>query len=491
MRINKYFVIVGFTTLTFLIIGAVKLYAGIFKKAEQPNVLLITVDALRPNHLGCYGYKRETSPNIDKIAKGGATFNQTITQASLTPPSITSIMTSVYPVVHKVYSHTISFPSELISLTDILKSQGYITAFMTNFYLFKTFDAFEKEFDIFFGIDTYKSLHGSKPVKFREITSNVINQISENRRKPFFLWVHFMDTHQPPLSPPSPYDKLFINDRYSQVEIDIPVSNCLVPTQGFGGLPQVLVRNNNDITNLNYYISLYDGAIRYVDEQIGLLLETLKKLRLDKKTLVIISADHGEGLGEHNVYFFHGPSPGGQIFHPESHFELKDRICFHGLYDEDIKVPLIIKYPRLIPQGKKIGIQVQSVDITPTLLDILDIEKPEQMVGKSLLPLIKNKNIEEYEQRFAFSSIRNDYAVRTNDYKLIYCKRNNSYELYNLKTDPQEMYNLIGFEKEITYYIKLKQELDKYMAWISPVETKEVILDEKERERLKSFGYLQ
>jgi arylsulfatase A-like enzyme len=255
-----------------------------------------------------------------------------------------------------------------------------------------------------------------------------------------------------------------MKDGLNKKELPVPISTHR--GLGTGGIPSLLVASNNNITDLNYYIALYDGSIRYADDCIGELIKTLKELKLENKTMVIISSDHGEGLGEHGLYFTHGSQ----------------------LYDELIKVPLIIKYKAITPNPKKIVTQVRHIDIAPTILDFLHIKKPASMKGDSLKNIIFKKSLLFPE--FAFSQWRDRVSLRTEGWKLIYYGKKNNYELYNLKIDPGELINLIDVEKDKFQYFK--KILSSYKIIYEPNrrDSKENLTEDMQ-ERLRSLGYAQ
>ena len=228
------------------------------------------------------------------------------------------------------------------------------------------------------------------------------------------------------------------------------------------------------ITNVEYYIAQYDGGISFTDEQIGVLLEELEELGLDRKTIIILTADHGEAMGEHNVYFTHGGF----------------------LYNEFIKVPLIFKYSNILPTAKVINHQVGLIDIMPTLLDILGIQIKTEVSGISFLPMIlKGKS---HSSRIIFSELFTPVgepkstlkSLRIAGWKLIYNSSNEKYELYNLRADPQELNNLVEIKKEQFEFLKAKLEewMNRPRPNVIPVSRK---LAEEEKERLRSLGYLQ
>lgn len=450
----------------FLVFATALYFVVLLKSSEsfsKPNILLITLDALRADHLGCYGYKRDTSPNIDKIAERGALFLNAIAQSSHTAPSMYSILTSTYPSEYGIFNFGDKISEKIPTLSYLLKVSGYKTGFFSSHVGIATIQGFDEYFDTFYTIWTFREDYNNKSIKVTEINPRIIKWIEKNKKEKFFLWIHYLEPHYP-MSPPLAYSKLFLDGNYNTTEQKVKISDNYV--FGFGGIPRRLANLNNDITDLNYYINLYDATIRYVDEQIGKLIKYLKEMNLDRRTVIIISSDHGESLGEHGLYFMHG----------------------FQLYDGLIKVPLIIKFGRSSPKKGKIIDQVQHIDIAPTILEILKIKKPSSMVGTSLVPLIKGND--GYNREYAFSFLGTDkISLRTNEWKLIYTFNNKEYELYNLKDDPEELSNLVSLEKD--KFKVLKKELDVFVRNQEQCQTEKTktILDDETKDRLKSLGY--
>jgi len=427
-------------------------------KSKPINILFITIDALRSDHLGCYGYVRDTTPNIDKLAKGGILFTQAISTASFTAASLNAVLFSVYPhnlAKFNPYSSETPTPS----LAKVLRDNGYYTGLISNYdLLYYILRGIKKDYDV---INIYKQSNNAKVV-----TRSAINFIQNNRSKPFFLWLHYFDPHGP-YRPPSPYNKFYVYDNYYQKgKIAHILTNSKDKFFGFGGIPITIVEN--DITDLSYYISQYDGEIKFTDEQIGLVLKELRNLGLENNTLIIITADHGETLGDHNLYFCHSGH----------------------LYDDLLRVPLVIKFNKIFPKNKIITKQVQTIDIATTILEILQINIPLSFKGKSLNSLIKNNNSNfrtlAFAEAFMGYHIR---AIRTDRWKLIYSE-SNKYELYDLKNDPKELNNIINIADE--QFKLLKQELNNWFDKINPIALEEITpIDKTTREKLKSLGYLQ
>jgi arylsulfatase A-like enzyme len=421
-----------------VVLRASLLYSS--NKPRNLNVLLITIDSLRPDHLSCYGYKRNTSPNIDKLAKEGVLFTQAISQATWTWPSIHSLITSTYPSTHKVYFYDNFLSDEISTLPYILKGNGYVTVFISaHGGMGALKNSLGKAFDIFKIYNNGKS---------DVLTKNAISWINKNINKKFFLWIHYMDVHEDSIGVIK--NKKFI-ESLSKKEIE------------------------------NYIKYKYDEAIHKLDAQISILLQNLKILGLSKNTIVIITADHGVKMDERFPYFSHGGR----------------------LYDSLIKIPLIFHYPRLSFKNRIISHQVQLIDIAPAVCDILGIRKPKIFEGKSFLSLIKKGGIysqyvfSEHIQTVGDFLSSNDwsssqFSVRTADWKLIYTldRENKNYELYNLKADPNELHNLAKIEKD--QFKPLKAKLEEWMKRPRPKITPLTEpLDEDTKERLKSLGYLQ
>ena len=441
------------------------------------NVILIVVDSLRASHLGANGYNRNTSPNIDKLAKEGVFFPNAISTIPRTSPSVASILTGLYPHSHGIrYLYIDKLKPHVTTLQEILQNHGYKTIGhdidMNNTGIEKGFDAFNLlQWRMINKIErtVKKAVNWNYKVNPAEtLTDLAINYIKKLKNKKFFLYLHYVGPHWP-YSPPKPYDEMF--------DPSYKGEHAFNELNGKIKRGDLIFNNKLPKEENEHAIAHYDGAIRFVDSQIGRLLENLENTNLINDTLIILCSDHGEGFGEHDIYFHH---------------EL--------LYDEILKVPLIFKHPKL--PKKKIESQAQSTDIMPTILDILDIPLIEDIEGASLMPLIKgNINIRKYT--FAESG-KNDFEqnkriylpgikgrwrmIRTDEWKLIYIPHpeNDIYELYNLKDDPKETKNLFAKKPEIASM--LKEELFKLMKESEEVEITD--LTEKSKKLLKKLGYI-
>jgi len=450
----------------FLLILAVllALISGIFlkqsgQKKKPINVVFLTIDALRPDHLHCYGYERKTSPNIDKVAKEGTIFTQTTCQMPWTTPSIASIMTSKYPQNHGVLRLFWTLNSSNLTLSEILKENGYRTCEIVNTRALTSDTQLNQGFDDY--IEIIKTPRLEKETADECATRKVIEWIDKNHNKPFFLWVHWFLPHRP-YQPPPPYNKLYDSEYSEQI-------NGSVKQQA-----QIFLKKIN-LTKRDLYhmIALYDGGVNFADAQVGKVLDKLKQLGIEENTLIIISADHGECLYEHDYYFGH------------------DKV----LYESTVKIPLVIKYPRKIPKRKTIDALNESIDIMPTILDILGISLPKDIDGKSLLPLIAGKKEKIREEVFIATSGplekgKPKYAIRTKEWKFIFTPQENRKELYNLLNDPKEKINLAQIEKKQLKI--LEKKLNKWMRGFPEKfpEEKDNLAEDIKR-NLRSLGYLQ
>jgi arylsulfatase A-like enzyme len=288
------------------------------------NLLLLTIDTLRADHLGCYGYARNTSPALDALAQAGVCFTHALCQRPKTSPSFATIMTGTYPAKHGIHGSRQVLKPANETLAEYLKEAGWTTAaVITNGNLYPVF-GFDQ------GFDTY--VYGHKDGKTG--SDLAIEWLEQNAAsdEPWFLWVHHTDPHAP-YAPRAPYDTMFGDDD--------------------GGRRSAGERQ----------IDLYDGEIRFTDDQMGRLIEWITANGLRERTLIVFTADHGESLGEHDYYYEHG-------LHP---------------YEPSARVPLIFSASGIVPEETRSSALVGAVDILPTILGALDVEFDASVQGRSFL----------------------------------------------------------------------------------------------------------
>lgn len=452
------------------------------------NIILITLDACRVDHLGFYGYERNTSPNLDKIAEESIVFLNNYSVVPQSDPAIVSILTGMYPHNHGIRTLGNAKSISVPALHQLLKSKGYKTACMSIEQ--NDNDSIKNGFDEFNLLrwrvkskikrTLKKLLDRKKQFGTSEIvTDNAIDWIRKNSKNKFFLYLHYMELHWP-YNPPSPFDHIF-DPNYDG-------------KHNFNDLDGGKIKRGDLIFNkilpdeeIRHSIAHYDGSILYLDSQIERLAEFLKNEKLWDESIIIILGDHGEHLGEHDFFYQHVAS----------------------VYQPSLRTPLIIKAPGM--HHKKIYALTESIDIMPTVLDLLGMPLEKPVDGKTLTPLangsaekIKNLVFAEsgvslfkQNKRKYIEGIEGKWRMVTDGkWKLIYIPHPEEgiYELYNIDKDPMEKTNLAGQEKEIEEYLKEKLYLwmeNKRAAEAEPQSAPYTGKDEeKVKERLKRLGYI-
>ena len=434
------------------------------------NIVLITIDALRPDHLGCYGYERNTSPNIDKIAEKGITFENAISPSTWTLPSMISLFTSTYPINHGVTGGKIEngqvnnyqvFSGKLITLAEILQESGYTTfGVASNWYL-------NENLGFARGFDYFKCLPALPAPSVNEVVFSWENKI--NKSDNYFLWLHYIDPHFP-YSSRSPWIDNFINARdkmnlQGMSTLDLMEDHYQLTKNNQEAVKHAIKRLNKNL------LAHYDSEINYVDSYVG---ELIQKFKLDKNTFIIVTADHGEAFFEHGVL--------GHTY---------------NLYQETIKIPLIVKLP--FSTKKEIDRKhVNLIDIYPSILQTVNIAQPEHIIGKSFLskkdPLLWLRKIftGENESNYNFSEVGNfkTKAIITSQWKYIYNYENEVEQLYNLKNDPLELNNLA--QKETKRCNNLKEQLFKLVSSAKkyPIKEQHHKFTQEEIEKLEALGYI-
>lgn len=317
--------------------------AGCRGQAPRPPVILISIDTLRADHLGCYGYKRDTSPAIDALARDGILFSNAFAQAPYTLPSHMSILTGLYPLTHFCVAIDQKLDESRTTLAEILKGAGYETA------AFVDAPFMSKKYGFDQGFDLYDEEGGG----IEGVNRRVLPWLEERREKEFFLFYHVFDVHGP-YRYPAPYETFFREKEKRRGKADLEFISRFA-YHDYLGL--------NGVPDLSYILDAYDGGIRYVDGRLQVLFERLRTLNLYEESLICLLSDHGESLFEHNIYVGHG------IF----------------LFDSEVRIPIILKLPGNRASGERVESMVESVDVMPTILDVLGIDRPEMVQGRSLL----------------------------------------------------------------------------------------------------------
>lgn len=435
---------------------------------QRPNILLITVDTLRSDHLSSYGYHLKTSPRIDQLASEGVLFENAHTVIPMTGPSHISMFTSRYPQEHGARINGVAIPanSKWLALPQILRRYGYHNAaFVSAWTLNSRLTRLNRWFELY-DEDlprTYQLFNSSRYAE--DVTPRALRWLHENDSKPFFLWVHYFDPH-------SPYH---LREEFASPE-----------RSGHPEKPSAPMNNE-----MRERIRKYDSEIGYSDHHIGRLLDQLDKSGLGDNTIVLLTSDHGESLGEHG-YVGHG----------------------RHLYDGIVRVPLIVRYPGKMPAGKVIRENVSLLDITPTLLDLTVAEderegQPFSFAGRSLVAAMSgDERIPERPMRYVAFAGRKGSAPRWLSWiwvqkadlplrvgltdgprKLIWSPGESSLSIYDIAADPREMKPQVFDTGDAAY----KRETALLGRWFesTDLEESDATLSERDTEVLKSLGYIQ
>jgi arylsulfatase A-like enzyme len=416
------------------------------------NVILYLIDALRADHLGAYGYNRPTSPVIDGLADDGVLFEYCYAQDTRTLGSIPSLLTSLYPPSHGIYEHGKKIGPELTTFPEVLQSEGFQTAsFITNVNAGPLADL-DRGFDILYDAIKRKKDRDA-PRTFP--TESFFDWLDQNGDTRFFAYIHTAEPHRP-YNPPPPFDTLF--DQGYRGEI----TGYLKDDDGFG--------QAEDPVDVEHVKSLYDGEIRFADTFLKKLLEGLDHRGLMDRTLIIITSDHGEEFLDHGSWT-HGQS----------------------LYNELLRVPLIMVAPRMLPSGIRIPEPVQLIDVAPSILNLLGHRIPEAFEGESLADLIFDRDRERFAHRTVFARASKKpvkMAAIRGRWKCIFTS-GKSLELYDLKEDPGEKRDLALVKKDVAADLfSLMQSWMEERKHID-AERQEIEMSERDLERLRTLGYIQ
>ena len=420
---------------------------------EGPNVILISIDTLRADHLGSYGYQRDTSPNIDELAEKGVLFENAISQGSWTYPSMASMHTSLYPTQIGIENLATKIHDSSMTLAEYMKNSSYNTyAVISNIVVSRAlgfaqgFDTFDQDF-----------LQRHYELSSHLVTGRAIEYLRETRGDKFFLWLHYMDPHFNYVHHP---DYGYSNGYSGPLGENISMEYLNI------------VRKSLDKTDIQYTKDVYDEEISYTDHSIGRLLDAVEELGLTDDTIIILTSDHGDEFME-RTRFGHGRT----------------------LYQELIHVPLIIYVPSDKGTGaKRVKSSVEVRSIARTILDLSGIGGT-QIHGDNLLITAEDED----GKGFALSQKPNgegDYppaeAIISGNWKLIKNLQLNTYELYDLENDPTEKNDLFNSEDEDLD--TLRKELIATMSKVNKerlVELEEAEFRDEDIRRLKALGYIE
>ncbi len=473
-----------------LLLAAVLLAAFALPALTRPaaperamNVLLVSVDALRRDHLGCYGYERVKTPNFDRFAASATKFENAYCNSPWTLPSMASVITGRYPAVCGVDELHRLRPG-IPTLAEILRSRGYRNeAYVTNIFMGPEY-GYANGFDLYLMNGDRRWLYPFRGTLLYEWVSTGLRALDHRLgwrrddtryngdetvaalrrlgkgRRPFFLWCHFMDPHNP-YAPPPGY---------------VPAYPGIAPARAYELLEKLQAPGWNvgewpiDESRVRLFEMLYDGEIAHVDEQFGRIIGALEDEGLDRNTIVLVLNDHGEEFFDHGSYG-HG----------------------HTLYPELIDMVLLARLPGEKSLGAARGRYITHVDIVPTILDALGVNPPAELDGRSVLREAPAAGNEAAAVAECLQSGADKKAIRRDEWLLILDLGTNERELYNLAEDPGAREDLAGqglaIEEElnlgIARHVKVTDEKIRRLGRVATV-----ALSEARKARLRGLGYI-
>jgi arylsulfatase A-like enzyme len=424
-------------------IAALTLACGGAAEAPRPNVLLISADTLRADHVGANGYARDTTPTIDALAARGVNFTRAYSHAPNTAPSHTSILTSLYPSVHGVFQHGQEPDPNLVTLPEALHEAGYATGAFTQL----NGKTFAPGFDTWHYIES--ELQSNKGLSDLSILTDWVGE----REEPWFAFLHSYDVHLP-YAPEPEYLEMWAPDY--EGELPPNVSRKVVDRVNSGEL-------ETDERDLQFILDVYDAELRRLDDIYGNLFAKLDEMGELDNTVIVFLADHGEEFGEHGLYGRHT----------------------YSLHEELLRVPLIIAGPG-VPQGQVIDAAVRLVDVAPTILDFMGLDYPQHVMGEGLAPVWDGTE----------RTPRQVVAERPNSRVIIHAGFKYTVEgvLYDLNADPWGTVDVAAENPDVveSMSMALTDWTGRFAELASVVRTNgEINLTAEEERRLRALGYLQ
>jgi arylsulfatase A-like enzyme len=446
---------------------------------KRPHVILISLDTVRADHLSCYGYERKTTPQLDRLAADGAVFLNAISPSSWTLPVHMSMLTSLYPSFHKLEWATkigsVKLDESETTLAQQLRADGYTTAAIVTHTFLAAEWGFDRGFDLYFRDFIVAEIQVDRALLWMDwYAFHVDRGLSEPN---FFLFLHYIDPHEPYEAPVEYGRKYFPDYKGRLTRRDHMVT---------------LFRDKEfeSPDDFRYVLALYDAELSYVDEQVGRVFKRLEELGWADNTLIIVTSDHGEEFKDH-----------GSMGHKQT------------LYDEQLKVPLILRYPRAIEAGQRIPEVVSLLDIAPTVSAMTGTKPLARAQGVSLTSYMRTKasypSARPDAVRHVFAELGpldvpweqkfRRKAVRAAQYKLIYDYGEGGAvkkELYDVSKDPDEKQDVYAEKKDADEVRRLEQQLEAFVqrGIAYKKETgpgKKIEIDEDVAERMRALGYVE
>jgi len=460
--------------------------------ADAPNLVLVTLDTFRADHVGALGAEGDPTPNLDALAERGALFTRAYAQIPITGPSHLSILSGVYPWTHGTMANGVAVPPEVPVLPELMGQAGYRTAAFVSAFVLDGVFGYGRGFEVY--DDAFIQPKGAYDLSLARVWEQVrvrFGSISDVERRGdlttdaalawlgtvddeerFFLWVHLFDPHGP-YAPPPPFDAM-----YYQGDPSNPSNDSLAQATD---IAEYMLPSLRGITDIEWPVAQYRGEISYCDMQLGRLLDELARRGLQDDTVVVVVADHGESLVEHDYYFNHG----AHLYGPSTH------------------VPMVVVAPGRIQPGTRVGDIVENVDLLPTILGLTDIEMPQGLQGADLLPLIESDVVgDDLAYTICFDRDANratgefmryrKMGVRIGDTSFIY-REEGAEEYYDLPTDPGELTNLapLAIHGGLVQGLSAEAEGILESAGDDASDRSSGELGAGIRQRLKDLGYIE
>lgn len=414
------------------------------REAGGPNVVLITVDTLNRDHLGCYGYSRATSPEVDRLAADSLVFERAYSQAPWTTPSLGSLLTSRYPSQLGIHDEVSVLPEEATLLSEILQRQGYSTGAVISH------DFCSERWNFHQGFDSFdeSNVKGYLEATSEGVTDRGLDFLAAQGDRPFFLWLHYFDPH-------GSYRE---HEGFSFLDPGAdrgPFVASVIHLEDLQKIKPPHVRRD-----LNIVRSFYDSEVAYTDHHIGRFLDQLRLRDLYDSTLVVFTADHGEGFAEHGLM---------------GHTTV--------LYNEVVNVPLLVKVPGVPP--RRVSAPVPLLDVLPTVLEVTESPRPEGMQGRSLLSTPTDDRRSFFTESLRRCDLR---AVVQGRYKLIHDRESGLQLLFDQIDDRGERQPL---SRDHPAFAALLQTLEHREQQLEFPAARKISLSATEEQRLRELGYLE
>jgi arylsulfatase A-like enzyme len=443
--------------------------------AERPrpaNLLLVTVDTLRADHLGFAGYPRDTSPHLDALAREGTWFPRCYSQSATTGAAHATLFTSLPPERHGVHANKQKFPAQLPSIISELRRHGYATAgFASSVVVGRKFGLQEvfEHFD-----DELTATELNRTSRYERPAGDTVVAVERwvaaaPKDRPFFVWMHLIDPHGPYTAPVDP-DRYVGDALYGRIGRSFPIAEG---DFDHGAIPAY--QNLNGRTDADFYVARYDAEIRYADAKLGELFAFLRERGLDRDTVIAITADHGETLAEpgHRLVFSHG----------------------NVAYEETVRIPLVIREAR--GERRLAGVRrdapVAGLDVAPTLLALLGFDPPVGFEGRNLLRTQPEPDVPVYSWG-AYGNeklekvVGTQFSVVAGPERYLLNSKDGADELYDHRDDPTEARNVAADRKDAVSRLRglVTSRLDRAGAPAPGVS-----LNPEHVESLKALGYVE